>query len=135
MNVVVQHIESKLYLTRQGAWVALEAEPALFKDPVTVLSFCIQRGIRSVRLVGNVHSAGNERFIYPFGGDPVIKAAKKSLRRSLAQSRRFKQQKRTALQHLNTVRAEAKERKKQFPFKRNAVSDSAAIVKPGMPPG
>ena len=112
MNVVVQHITSKWYLTREGAWVALEAEPALFRDPVTALSFCIQRGIRLVRLVGNANSPGEERFIYPFGGDPVIKAERKSLRRKFAESRRLQRQQRALLASIDALQAEVKERKK-----------------------
>jgi len=115
MNVVVQHNTSKLYLTREGAWVALEAEPALFKDPVTALSFCIQRGIRLVRLVGNANSPGEERFIYPFGGDPVIKAQRKNLRRKFAETRRLQQKQRAQLAGIDGL-AEVKGRKKQALF-------------------
>ena len=122
MNVVVQHITSKLYLTREGAWVALEAEPALFRDPVTALSFCIQRGIRLVRLVGNANSPGEERFIYPFGGDPVIKAERKSLRRKFAESRRLQRQQRALLASIDALQAEVKERKKQALFRRKPIN-------------
>ena len=128
MSVVVQHLTSKLYLTREGGWVELEAAPAVFKDPVSALTFCMQRGIRSVRLVGNATCPGGERFIYPFGGDPVVKAERKKRRRKFAENRRLQHQQRALMAGLDVMQAEARERKKQVPFngKREAEKQSAA---------
>ena len=100
----------------------LEAAPATFKDPLTALSFCIQRGIRLVRLVGNSNCPGEERFIYPFGGDPVIKAQRKGLRRKLAENRRLQRKQRALMARIDALQAEAKERKKQARFPRNSVN-------------
>ena len=123
MNIVVQHLESKLYLTRDGDWVRANAEPAAFLNAVQAISFCIQQGIRSVRLVTNAGSSESERYFYPFGADPAIKAARKQLRRSLAEHRRLARQKRMLLARLDALQAEAKERKKQIPFKRKPVGE------------
>jgi hypothetical protein len=121
MNVVVQHIESRLYLARDGSWVKLDARPATFGNVVEAISACIHQGIRLVRLVGNAGSS-DEKYLYPFGGDPAIKAERKKLRKSLAESRRLKQQRRNIVARLDMIEAEAKERRKQVPFKRKPVS-------------
>ena len=120
MNIVVQHLGTRLYLAKDGSWVKLDARPATFKNAVEAISRCIKQSLRSVRLVSNFDSSGNERFLYPFGEDPVIKAEKKKLRRSLAESRRLKQKKRIIMQHLDVVRADAKESKKQYSFTRKS---------------
>jgi hypothetical protein len=123
MNVVIQHTETKLYLTQDGSWVKLDAKPVEFANAVEAISFCIQRGLRSIRLVNNPGSADLERYLYPFGADPAIKAERKKLRKSLTESRRLKQQRRTLMAHLDMIEAEAKERRKQVPFKRKPVSE------------
>ena len=122
MNVVVQHIHTKLYLTRKASWVKDPQVSVAFANAVEAISFCIQRGARSVRLVNNVGSP-QETFFYPFGEDPAIKAEKKKLRRALAESRRLKAQKHTLLQHIDMLKAEAKEEKKKFPMKRKPISE------------
>lgn len=126
MNIVVQHLDTRLYLAKDGSWVKLDARPAKFENAIEAISRCIKHGLRSVRLVSDFDSPGNERFLYPFGEDPVIKAEKKKLRRSLRESRRLKQQKRIAMHHLDVVCAEAKETRKQFPFTRKAIAESSA---------
>jgi hypothetical protein len=118
MNVLVQHLRTRLYLTRKGQWVKLTGKPAEFENAVEAISFCIQRALRDVRLVTNADWPGQERYIYPFGGDPVVKAERKKIRKLVAEHRRLTQQKRMLLTRVDLLRAEAKERKKQFPFVR-----------------
>ena len=110
MNVVVQHIDTKLYLAENGSWLKTHEESVSFSNALKAISFCIQRGIRSVRLVSNPGPT-QQTFVYPFGEDPGIKAEKKKLRRALAESRRLKAQKHTVLQHIDVLRAEAKDLK------------------------
>lgn len=124
MNVVIQHTETKLYLAPNGSWVKLNADPAQFANAVEAISFCIHRGQRLVRLVNNPGELDLERYLYPFGDDPAVKAERKKLRRSLKESRRLKQQKRTLLAHIDMLQAETKERRKQLPFNRKPVSEN-----------
>lgn len=122
MNVVVQHIQTKLYLGRDASWLKGHEQALSFPNALEAISFCIQRGIRSIRLVGNAGST-QESFLYPFGDDPVIKAQKKKLRRALAESRRLKAQKNMLMQRLDVLQAESKEVKKQFPMQRKPISE------------
>src|SRR5687768_7839174 len=121
MNVVVQQLHSRLYLAANGEWGRLEGA-AVFSNPVDAISFCIQRRIRDVRLVSNSDRPGKETFVYPFGQDPTVAAERKKLRRFIAESRRLARQKRMLMARIDLLRAEAKEKKKQFPFKRKRLS-------------
>jgi hypothetical protein len=123
MNVVVQHLESGLYLAPKANWVKLEAQPLVFGNPVEAITYCIQRSLRSVRLVNNAGVPEEEKFVYPFGEDPTVKAERKRLRRLVAQSRRLKQDKRMLQARVDMMEAEAKERRKQIPFKRKPVAE------------
>jgi hypothetical protein len=121
MNVVVQQLHSRLYLAANGEWGRLEGG-SVFSNPVHAISFCIQRGIRDVRLVSNPERPGKETYVYPFGQDPAAAAERKKLRRFIAESRRLARQKRMLMARIDLLRAEAKEKKKQFPFKRKRLS-------------
>ena len=95
MNVLVQNLDSRLYLAPKGGWVKLDQRPLVFANAVEAISFCIQRSFRMIRLVNNAGSHG-ETYLYPFGDDPLVKAERKKLRKLLAESRRLKQQKRSS---------------------------------------
>jgi hypothetical protein len=126
VHVLVQHLESGLYLASNAGWVKLEGQPLVFSNAVKAISFCIQRSLRDVRLVNNAGQDGKEVYVYPFGQDPVVKAEGKKLRRFLAENRRLLQQKRMLLARLDDIRAEAKERKKRIPFLRKLVAAQEA---------
>ncbi|HKQ38478.1 MAG TPA: hypothetical protein VJ063_10405 [Verrucomicrobiae bacterium] len=120
MDIVIQHTENKLYLGHDAAWLKSHARAATFTDAVKAIEFCIQHHLRRVRLVWNSGSH-EEKFVYPFGGDPVVKAEQKKIRRLVAESRRLKHQRLVILQHIDSLTAEAKERRKQRPFKKSHV--------------
>jgi len=122
MNVLVQNLDSRLYLASKGGWVKLDQRPLVFANAVEAISFCIQRSFRMIRLVNNAGSHG-ETYLYPFGDDPLAKAERKNLRKFLAESRRLKQQKRVLMARMDMLQAEAKERRKGVPFKRRPLAD------------
>src|SRR5262245_47131696 len=107
-----------LYLGGDGQWTKRETKAIVFSDAVSAISYCIQRKLRNIRLVSNSQTPGKEIFVYPFGHDPAIKAQVKALRKAVSRSRRLNRERRLLLARLDMLRAEAKERKKQFPFKR-----------------
>lgn len=88
----------------------------LFRSPVQAIAACIRRELRLVRLVVDAGSEDKERYVYPFGEDPIIKAERKQLRRQRAESRRLNQQGRMLPARVDVLPAEAKERKKAAPF-------------------
>jgi hypothetical protein len=121
MDVLVQNLESKLYLARDGSWVQLDGKPATFPNAVEAVSFCIQRRLRAVRMVTNAGQS-EEKFVYPFGADPAIKAERKKLRRAFSDSRRLKQQQRELIARIQMIQDGQKETRKQAPFKRKRVA-------------
>jgi hypothetical protein len=121
MKVVVQHLESEQFLGANDAWVVSKADARSFKNSVEAITFCIERRMRLVRLIAGNEFDQRELFFYPFGGDPVAKAERKTLRKALAASRRLKEERRVIQRRVDALLAEAKETRKQFPFKRKEV--------------
>jgi len=120
--VLVQNLESRLYLAPKGGWVKLNQRPLVFANAVEAISFCIHRSVRMIRLVSNGGCQGKESYLYPFGDDPLVKAERKKLSKLLAESRRLKQQKRILMARMDILHAETKERRKEVPFKRRPLA-------------
>jgi hypothetical protein len=115
MKVIVQRLTKKLYLRKSGAWAAERSEAAQFKTVVDALMFCIHCHEREVKLVGQ-NEAGDDVFLYPFGGDPAVRLELRRLRKSVRESRRLKTERRFIRGRLDALMAQGKEQKKQFPF-------------------
>jgi hypothetical protein len=122
VRIRVQNLETKLVLTRVGTWTSDSADAAVFTEPMDAIAFCIRSHTRKVRLVGR-NAAGADVYLYPFGGDPAVRAELKKLRKSIRESRRLKFERRVIRARLDAFAAGGKERRKQFPFKRKQVED------------
>jgi hypothetical protein len=122
MNVLVQHLETRMYLAEDGLWIKSKEDSLLFPDAMNAIAFCIQKALREVRLVTQANSTETEVHFYPFGKDPVAKQERKRLRKLVAENRRLKAEQRILLARMDLLSAESKELKKQFPFKRNRAS-------------
>ena len=116
VNVVVQHVETDLYLGEGGEWLELKEGPQVFAEAVTAISFCIRSSIRDARLVGYPIHAGKERYFYPFGHDPVLEAERARMRNLLGRARRLKNEQKMLRAKIDALAAETKGLKKQFPF-------------------
>lgn len=112
MEVVIQAIEKRHFLGRDGTWVGTREAARVFADSIQAISFCIQRNIRTVRLIATRDGGGEESHFYPFGYDPVAKAERKKVRRALAASRRSRHQQRMVQRRLDTLITDGKEKKK-----------------------
>ena len=93
MKVVVQQSESAMYLREDEQWTAVRSEAVEFKSVLDALTFCIRCRARHVRLVCQ-GDAGAHVYLYPFGGDPAVKAELRKLRRSLRESRCLRRERR-----------------------------------------
>ena len=122
MKVIVQQLTRKLYLRKSGEWTVARSEAAGFKTVVEALMFCIHCHQREVKLVGQ-NEAGEDTYLYPFGGDPVVRLELKRLRRTVRESRRLKTKRRFVRARLDAVMAQGKEDKKTFPFQRTQVAE------------
>src|SRR5690242_17162901 len=89
MKVIVQQIGRKMFLRERNEWTAARGEAVEFATALAAIGFCISNQLREVMLVGR-NEAGGDVYLYPFGGDPKIKAELKKLRRSVRESKRLK---------------------------------------------
>jgi hypothetical protein len=122
MKVVVQQRGRKLFLRKNEEWTAVRSEAAEFGTVVDAIMFCIHCRARDIRLVGSNDAA--DVYLYPFGGDPVVRLEQRKLRRSIRESRRLRMERRRIRGRIDALMAERKEKKKQFPFKRIRVADA-----------
>lgn len=122
MKVIVQQLTRKLYLRKSGEWTPARSEAAGFKTVVEALMFCIHRNEREIKLVGQ-NEAREDTYLYPFGGDPVVRLELKRLRRTVRESRRSKTERRFIRARLDSVMAQGKDEKKKFPFQRTQVAE------------
>lgn len=99
MKLLVQHLDSGLFLADDDRWVTLTDRPKMFAQPTKAISFCLARSIRDVRLVSGFSKPGKAVYFYPFGNDPAVKQQKKELRRIIADERRIRSQCRQLLGH------------------------------------
>jgi hypothetical protein len=88
VKVVVQHLKRQHFLSRRGEWT-VSSRAKVFDNALEALRFCIERKIREVRLVAN-DRCGAEMYVYPFGGDPAVKARRKMVKRAVREARWFK---------------------------------------------
>ena len=122
MKVIVQRLTGRLFLQDTGVWTASRPEAKQFGTALEAISFCIRGRSRDVRLLGQ-DQEGRDVYLYPFGGDPAVRLERKRLRKSIRESRRLNTERRIVRARIDILLAEAKEKKKQFPFKRKLVAE------------
>jgi hypothetical protein len=122
MKLIVQQRQRRLYLRQNGQWTAIRSKAAEFNTVVEAIMFCIHCQARDIRLVGR-NEAGVEIYMYPFGGDPMVKRELKVLRKSIKESHRLKAERRAIQARIDSLMAEGKEKKKQIPFKRGRIGE------------
>ena len=121
----IQSISGKEYLTQSGVWTRHAADAALFVEAMPAIMLCIRFRLRDVRLVGTTPGRA-EVYLYPFGRDPCVKAELKELRKNIRESRRLKADRNIIRARIDALMAGGKERRKQWPFIRQAVSQDRA---------
>jgi hypothetical protein len=112
-----------MYLRRNEQWTAIRSEAEEFKTVVEAIMVCIHCRARDVRLVGQ-NEAGVEVYLYPFGGDPVVRRELKQMRRNIRDARRLRAERRVVRARIDSLMAVRKEMKKQFPFEQKRVAAS-----------
>jgi len=115
MKLIVQQRERALFLRRDEQWTPVRSEAAEFNTVVEAIVFCIHCDARETKLVGK-NEAGKDVYVYPFGGDPVVKAERKKLRKGLRESRWLKAERRIIRTKIDMIVAARKEMMKQLPF-------------------
>jgi hypothetical protein len=97
-----------------SAWGRKE-EAYNFRTPTFAIELCMMRRLRSVRVIVDSGDPAEDLFLDVHGTDVS------ALREAVSKNRRLQEQQRVLKAELDAVRAEQKERKKQFPFKRKDV--------------
>lgn len=113
MKVVVQQKNGKLFLGESGQWIETRTEGKEFGNPVDAIVHCIGIQMRDIRLLGQ-SDAGTDVYLYPFGGDPVVKAEGKRVRRLIRESHRSKSERRAIRARIDALVAQGKEEGKHF---------------------
>src|SRR4051812_13848672 len=106
MDVFVHRPLDGLYLKNLDAWVSAKADARRFDDCTAAINFCIEHELQAVRLYVAFSDPKHD-----FEMD-VFRAETRMLRNS---NRELRQQQRELLAKLDSITAEAKERKKLFP--------------------
>jgi hypothetical protein len=121
MKVFLQRSDG-LFLKSAGNWVSSRAEALEFEHCTPAIDFCVANGVKDVRLCLSFGDAKYDLYLEVFRAET----------RALVQfNRDLRARKDALLKQLDLVAAEAKERKKAFPFPRKSIaseqSDSAQL--------
>jgi hypothetical protein len=110
VNVLVQRTADQLFWKEEGVWVASKEEATAFSNCSPAINLCIERGMTGVRLW---LAFDDPKYDFPM---EVFRAETQAL---IKHNRELREKGRAPLSEIDRAQAEAKERKKQFPFKRD----------------
>lgn len=122
MKVIVQHRDKKLFLAKSEQWTPKRSEAREFATAIEAIAFCIHCCARKTKLLGQ-NEAGTDVYLYPFGGDPAVRLARRKLRRSIREGQRLKWERRLLRARMHTLIAQRKEEKEKHAFPRNQAAD------------
>lgn len=94
-KIRIQSAETGMYLSQTGVWTRTEgvrSDEMLSMNPVEGLRLCLRLGLRNVRFIATCAARDEAVALYPFGGDPSVKACQRQLRKKLAEDRRERAQ-------------------------------------------
>ena len=114
MKVFIQRTTDQLFLKAGEIWVTTKEEATAFPNCTPAIDFCVERGLRGVRLWLSFEDAS-----YDFPME-VFRPQTEALGRL---NQELREQSRALMSELDVARAEAKERKKKVPFKRKEMGD------------
>jgi hypothetical protein len=118
MKVFIQRSGDRLFLKADRQWTASKEEARDFKNCTPAIDFCVESGLEDVRLWV---SFDDPKYDFPM---EVFRAETKMLVRK---SKELRERGRALLAELDQEQAEAKERKKLFPFVPDKVSKAVDI--------
>ena len=107
VKVFVQRSRDGLFLRTLSVWVSSQSEAKAFANCTPAIDFCVENGIKEVRLC---LSFGDPKY------DLFLEVFRAETRALVKFNRDLRAQRELALRKLDAIRAESKERKKQVPF-------------------
>jgi hypothetical protein len=113
MRVFIQRSADGLFLKAEHVWAAKE-EALDFENCTPAIDFCVEHGVTDVRLW---MSFDDPKYDFPM---EIFRAETRMLVRH---NKALRERGRALLAQMDQIAAEAKERKKQFPFARTGVSE------------
>ena len=109
MKVFIQRSRDGLFLKTKSVWVSAQTEAQAFSNCTPAIDFCVENGIKDVRLC---LSFGDPKY------DLFLEVFRAETRALVKFNRDLRTRRELTLRKLDAVRAESKERKKQVPFVR-----------------
>lgn len=109
MKVFIQRSRDGLLLKTQSVWVSSQAEAKAFSNCTPAIDFCVENGIKDVRLC---LSFGDPKY------DLFLEVFRAETRAVVKFNRDLRTQREVALRKLDAIRTESKERKTQVPLVR-----------------
>ena len=116
MTVFIQKLGSKLFINAGSAWEA-ESEAYDVRTPGFAIDFCMMRALREVRVIVNWGDPKQSMFLDVHGTNG------ESLRTSMSENLELRTRHEELRRELDVARAESKEQKRKFPFRRKRVAD------------
>ena len=127
MDIFIQNLESGLFLDAASQWGPRERAYD-FRTAAFAIDLCILRRLRKVRVIINSGNPETDISLEVRGAEQA------ALRGAMTRNEQLREQQRILTAQLDAVRAEQKESKRRFPFKRKSVAkadDPPATGDPG----
>ena len=109
VKVLIQRVADSRFLKAEQVWVDSKQDAMVFESSTPAIDFCIDHKITDVRLWVDF---GDPKY------DFAIEIFRAETRALLKENRQLREKSQQLLSQIDTAQAEAKERKKQIPFKR-----------------
>ena len=116
MTVFIQDLRSKLFLNAASGWEA-KGEAYDFRTPGSAIDLCMMRGLREVRVIVNWGDPEQSIFLEVHGTNAA------SLRTAMHENLELRTRQEELRRELDVARAEGKEQKRKYPFRRKRVAD------------
>lgn len=72
-------------------------------DPVEAIRVCLRVGVKNVKFISKCVQTGQEMSVYPFGGDPGVKAYRKQVRAIVREQRRWHSERLAMARHMKMI--------------------------------
>ena len=114
MSVLVQQIETQLFIGKAGGWVTDRADARDFRRAADAVRHCVTEQLKRVRIVMTADDPSLDVFYYPFG-DPKDGV---DVREPQKKAKGLKKKRRRLLEELKATRAKIAQQAPQLPLRR-----------------
>jgi hypothetical protein len=116
MRILIENLENGLFMDSVSEWGPKE-EGYDFQTPGLAIELCLIRRLRNVRIIIETGELANDCFLVLYGSDLV------GLNEAMRKNEELRELQKALRADLDGARAEKKELRKRFPFKRKSVAE------------